>query len=197
MNVSIAIMAALFLYGPRSILDMSIRLEVSVHHLLHMRQTDFIEMHIALFLPGTILALLIWGGIHLLSRPLAAKILRLVGGLLAVAIAPLWWFGENYAIQRQYGWNPFQTLFMYEMLAVVVWVFLYSLGKWPGLFWINISILFAHGGFWIWQCGPYRIYIANWQIVPFVGLCSSLVWILYLQKSRQVLPDSFADVTRR
>jgi hypothetical protein len=185
MNVSTMIMAALLLYGSRSTIEALIRLEVTVHHFLHMRQTDFLEMHVALFLPGTILALLFWGCFQLLSPPIVAVLLRCVAGLFAVAIAPLWWLGENYAGQQQYGWNPLHVAQTYEMLAVVVWVLLYSVGRWASPSWVNVSILLAHSGFWIWECGPYsyEVHIANWQVGPFLGLCSSFVWLFYLLKS--------------
>jgi len=181
-NVGIAIMAALLLYGPRSLLGILIQLEMRVHHLLGMRQSDFVEMHVALFLPALVLGVLVWGGLRSLSNSLASDILRSFAGVLALAITPMWWLGERYAVDRQYGWNPFQALQVYEMIGIIIWVFSFSLGKWPRTFWVNLCIFLAHSGFWIWECGPYHVYISNWQVAPFVGLFSGLAWILYLRK---------------
>jgi hypothetical protein len=189
MNASTMIMAALFLYRTPPIFEMLIGLEVSVHKLLHVRQTDFIEGHIAVFLPATMLAILLSYGVRLLPGPFATWVLQTGGGLLAVTIAPLWWLGENYAIQQQYGWNPFQAVQAYEMLAVVVLVFFYSFGGWVAPVWVVFSVVLAHSGFWIWQCGPYRVFISNWQVAPFVGLCSGLVWVVYLQQGRRTWPQ--------
>lgn len=185
-NVGIWIMAAVLLYGSRLLLGTLIQLETTVHHLFHMRQSDFIEMHIALFFPALVLAGLVWRGLRSLSKSIAFEMLRSVAGVLALAMTPIWWLAERYAVDRQYGWNPFQALQLYEMVIIIIWVFLFSLGKWPRAFWVNLCIFLAHSSFWIWECGPCRLYISNWQIAPFVGFCSGLAWILYLEKFRVV-----------
>ena len=193
-SAGIAVMATIFLCGPRSLILVFIRLEVGVHHFLHIRQTDFLEMHIALFAPATILALLIFLGLHSISSVLAHEMLALAGGILALTLAPLWWSAEMYAAEQRYGWNPFMTLSTYEVIVALGWLSLVFLGKFPRNLWLNLCIFLMHSCFWIWRCGPYWGYIYDWQVAPFVSLCLGLVWMIYSQKFGILIPRP-ADYT--
>ncbi len=187
MNLAMATMAAIFLYADRSVISALGRLETLAHHLLHMRQTDFIEGRFEFFLPGMFLAICIWALLELLPRSLNEAILRNVGGIAALTVAPVWWLGLMYAAEHRYGWNPFHAPQIYETLLVVTWAIIFLTGKPKQSIRFATGILLVHGCYWIWQFGPYHptIFFYNWQIGPFVGFGSSFTWLVYLANLRK------------
>lgn len=196
LTFALAIMAAVFLYGPRPVLQSLQTMEISIHHFLHMRQTDFIVGNIEFYLPGFVAALCIWGFLRLWSgTSLVRWILRSAAGIAALALAPTWWLCLMYsyveAAARRY---PLQTGQFYELILVLVCAFLYLGGRWlvPG--WVGPLVVLAHGGFWIWQFRPYNYwaFFLKWEVSPFMGLCASLIWLLYVRH----LGDSARPIQR-
>jgi hypothetical protein len=187
MNLAMATMAATLLYADRSLISVLERLEISAHHLLHMRQTDFIEGRFEFFLPGMFLLICIWTLLELLPCSLSEVILSNVGGITALSVAPTWWLGLMYAAEHRYGWNPFYAPQMYETLLVVLWAVVFLTGKPKQSVRFAAGILLVHGCFWIWQFGPFHptIFLYNWQIAPFIGFGSSFTWLLYLAGLRK------------
>lgn len=187
MNLAMATMAATLLYADRSVISVLEGLEISAHHLLHMRQTDFIEGHFEFFLPGMLLLVCIWILLELVPRSLNELILKNVAGIAALSVVPIWWLGLTYAAEHRYGWNPFYAPQIYETILVVVWAVIFLAGEPKQSVRFAAGILLAHGCFWIWQFGPYHptIFLYDWQIGPFMGFGSSFTWLLYLADLRK------------
>ena len=186
LNIASAIIAGLFLNGPRSVVSALFRMEISIQAFLHLRQTDLHLGYLAFFLPATALTLCIWISLRLYSHTrLTQELLRTVAGFASLAAPAVCWLCEAYIGRRRYGWNPLQAIQTYELAVVLVFLTLYLAKKWPIPWWGSILIISLHFAFWFWQFGPYSLllhYGGPLVLEPIIGLSSTLAWVLYIRR---------------
>jgi hypothetical protein len=181
-NIAFVFMALVFQSGSQFAVSRLNSLEFAFNRLLHIRQTDFLRGYWEFFLPGIALAVVIFVTLRLFPAHFSYNILRSLAGISAVTLAPAL-FCVTYF--RSHGWNPFGTALFCELLVALFCVLLYLYGKWPTAKFGSLIILLLHYAFWFWQFSPFfAMFLSGWggavAVVPVVGLCSSLAWMLYL-----------------
>jgi len=186
LNVALVLMAFVLQYAPSSLISNLNRLEISVNRMMHIRQTDFITGYWSFFLPGIALALCIWVFLRVFPRAkFTRRILRSEAGFIAVGAPALWWLCATYSQSHRYGWSPFSSIQFYELLAALFCIILYLYRRRSVPNWGAIFILLLHYAFWSWQFWPLFVtLVRGWggsaAVTLLVGLCSSLLWMLYL-----------------
>ncbi len=190
LNIAFAIVALVFLYS-HTLTSALFRMDNAIQRFLHIQQTDLHFGNWAFFLTGTVLAFCIWMPLHFSSHSrLTREILRSAGGMAAISAVPFYWLCAMYSGNRRYGWNPFHSIQLYEVVLALVCVFLYLGGRWRVPWWGNLIMIFLHYGFWFRQFGTdyvLKVYGGPITLTPIIGLCTTLAWTLYV---RRVPPNS-------
>jgi len=186
LNVAFAMMVGVFEIGPPSAVSALFRMEISIQTFLPLRRTDVHLGHWAFFLPAMVLALCIWISLRLCSHTrLTQELLRTVAGFASLTAPAACWLCISYIERRRYGWNPLHAIQTYELVVVLVFLSLYLAKKWPIPWWGSVLILSFHFTFWFWQFGPFSLlmgYPGLLGLEPFIGLNSTVAWVLYIRR---------------
>jgi hypothetical protein len=174
-------------------------LEIYLNHLLHIRQTDYIRGYFEVWIPSLVSALCIWSLFRLFRHlSLTKEILRSAAGV-AILLCPsaIWTCGYE-----RNGWSfqwPYKMVFGEATLALIcLWVFLKT--PWSVARWVGVSAFLAHSLFWYWFTSD-GFQALEWGIPGYsgpagmiLGICSALVWGLYIRGLRQPHVQAAADV---
>jgi len=191
---------------PESLRMSLYRMNRSIYDALHMQYSrDLLTYDFAFLVIGVPSALCIWAFLRL-SKPssLTREILRSVSGVTAVAALPVLWSVEFRPWRA--GWYLIETMMFFEAGLAVVCVFLYLYEKLPLPAWGSGALLVTHlvpwsrefelrgEMFWILRSYPVRTHLLlEFLFVPYgrpitwvVACCSSVVWVLYVRRLRQI-----------
>jgi hypothetical protein len=169
-SVTVLLLAAPALWNPLT------NMEVFIKTTLHIRQTDLVTGHIAVWMPAIVVALCLWGILRATSNTAsAAEILRSVAGLMALFAAPI--FRLN--VIKSYGF-PYEGIPI-ELILILICTIFYLTGKWQVKFWVGATIIVLHYIFlWIVLGGhnPLPGYFGPAGII--LSFCSAEVWWIYV-----------------
>lgn len=137
----------------------------------------------AFFALAALFSLFLFISIRLIRRIFGAEqILRVVGAIISIAAAPIWWVYLNEILWPvQVGAIAKLFLSTEVVVAVVATLWYLRRGR-PVPSWSGVLILVVYYGFWskiFWYFFPDVLSFA----VPLIGLCSALAWYWYLQVS--------------
>ncbi len=196
-NFGLALMAFFFL-GRNSVIstlfemDRALSRHLSLLPSLHevpVPKDSFTSGYFAFFLPAASLAAILW---FLLLRLAQTRpvlwFLRSFAGIAALAAPPIWWLCATYRADVRGAWNPLTAIQFYELLLIIFCGFLHLSREWPIFECAMVPIVLLHYGFWFRQFGN-RLYFMGYggPITPMIGLCASLVWLLYLRQIRPLV----------
>jgi hypothetical protein len=167
-----------------------LRLEVSLNHLLGIRQTDYIRGYFTVWIPSLAIAACILILLQASRNLNVARIfLRSVAGVTIFLSPCVVWTG---LYEQQSRWSldwPYRPIWGEAVLVVgCLWAFLnvrWVIGKWIGLF-----TFLAHTLFWYFFLSD-RLNGLNWGIPHYagpagltLGIFAGLVWELYVRELR-------------
>jgi hypothetical protein len=193
-NLGLALMAFFFLCTNSAIstlfemdraLSRYLGLLPSLHELPKAKDS-FTSGYFAFFLPATALAAFLWFLLRRFAQTRSTLVfLRSFAGIAALAASPAWWLCATYRADVRDAWNPSTAIQFYELLLIIFCGILHLSRAWPTCEWGMILIVLLHYGFWFWQFGD-RLYFMGYggPIPPAIGLCDSLLWLLYLRQSK-------------
>jgi hypothetical protein len=155
-------------------------------HEVPVPKDSFTSGYFAFFLPATALAAFFWFLLRRFghTRP-TLVFLRSFAGISALAASPAWWLCATYRADVRADWNPLTAIQFYELLLIIFCGLLYVFRGWPSFEWAMVLMVLLHYGFWFWQFGD-RLYFMGYggAITPAIGLCASLLWLLYLRQTK-------------
>jgi hypothetical protein len=150
---------------------------ILVNHRVHL----LVSRSVALW---WLLAVIIFICVRLLARiAFTRALLRYAAGIVAVAGFPLLLLPPCNATGPFLSATTWSWLY-FEVVVVVVCVFLYLFGKWPTIAAPGILLLFVHFAVWGWITWQ-RIGNPFWAIYILLGFCSSVFWGLDAGKTGQ------------
>jgi hypothetical protein len=192
LNVAFGCVALALLNGPRPLTNLLTEMEMSINRFFGIRQTDFITGYWEVLIPVAVLGALIWLLLYVSRQTqLARKVLGSLAGLTGLAVAPTIWLSATYVASRRYGWDPFRAPQFFEFALVLFIAIMYVRGASPKPSWRILLLVLVHFGFWFWQFNPHPFFSTySGPVAPAIGLCSSLVWILYAHFARAVSKES-------
>jgi hypothetical protein len=147
-------------------------LEVSIKHLLGIRQTDYIAGHFALWIPSLMLAFIAWIPLRVFDRTrIVQRFLRTPAGMITVAAPPLYWLS---------WWWPYPGALIEAAVSLLVMAMV-STGKWRIPWWAMLSFLAAHYAYWYFSSDSLS-FLPGYAgpTGPVLGFCSGAVWCLYI-----------------
>ena len=151
-------------------------MEVFIKTTLHIRQTDLVTGHIAVWIPSIVIAFCLWGILRIISNTSsAAEILRSVAGLMALFAAPI--FRLN--VIKSYGF-PYEGIPV-ELLLILICTVFYLGGRWQVKFWVGATMIGLHYIFLWFVLGghnPLPGYFGPVGII--LSFCSAEVWWIYV-----------------
>jgi hypothetical protein len=169
-----------------------IHLEVSLNHLLGIRQTDYIRGYFTVWIPSLVLAMCLLTLLRfLIGLSLARWIMQSVAGIL-ILLSPtaVWTCGYE-----QNGWSlqwPYKLIWGEAALAMICFC-IFLKGPREASRKIGLSGLFGHYLFWYWFTGggfrsPNLLHWGPLYGGPFgmvLGISALLVWGLYSYRTRE------------
>ena len=182
-SVVFFIVSLVFLFEPKFSVPF-VRLEISINHLVHIRQTDLIRGYLEYSIPAMMLAFCIGIPLHVLSRTLLTNyILRSVSGILLIFSPPVFWICYYQLLGWPFGW-PYRWAPL-ELAVAGLCLACYLLGWWNIPWWFGLLLLAGHYNFWYWvpSSNPWKADYAG-PIAPILGFCSTLAWGIYNAGSR-------------
>lgn len=159
------------------------RVEARVKIFLHLRQTDYVRGYIALWLPSTLLAFLIWIVLHVSARcRFTKRFLGSAAGVITIVGPFAFWVVNLHEFSWPIGWiycaAPFETI------VALVCALRFLAGKWGAGERATFLLVAAHYIFWYYArfspnanpCDPYG---PGAFITP-LGICAALTWGAYV-----------------
>jgi hypothetical protein len=166
-----------------------LHLEVSLNHLLGIRQTDFIRGCFTIWIPSLILAACIWSVVRFLSRLSFTPVLQFLSGVTILLCPTAIWTCRLEPNGWSFQW-PYKTVWG-EAFLVTICLFLFL--KWPSSRSREIGMMafLGHCIFWYWFTSG-GFHSLNWEMPgydgPFglvLGSCSLVIWGLYAYRLRE------------
>ena len=160
-----------------------LRTETAINRSLEIRQTDFIRGYIQLWVPTSVVALILWAILRTSSRTrLATEFLRFAAGLLTLLSPPIFWTISDWSSGGRLSMPKTSAV---ESAAAFLFAvaFLRSKG-WP--WWLVALVCGTHYLFWYFA-GESRLEAVGF-IGPtgsLLGLCSSVAWCFYVLSLRK------------
>ncbi|SRR5216683_2577431 len=169
--------------------ESSLRLRINTY--LHMHPHSDIGGNTA-FLALTLgLALCIFLLLRISSRTsLTKKLLQLAGLVSLFALPASWLYVTQFVGSTTPSANLLRGLLLPELLAATICGAVYMYGRWPLQVWGSVALLVLHFSYWDAVCfGPYFWRAPFQSLFAIAGLCSSLVWGLYISDQRRMAAD--------
>jgi hypothetical protein len=152
-------------------------LEVSINHILHIRQTDFIRGYFGFGIAAVLCACAIWLLLTAFQNTATEKfVLKYVAGLAALIAPPLFFLFLNHrTVGWQLGWESAEI----SLMLAAAWLYIRRVLK--GTL-VMITILAIHNLFWFWQFGPhFSTFNYTGPLAPATCFCSAVAWLYYLK----------------
>jgi hypothetical protein len=201
LNLALASLAIIFLYRLQPLVHLLFNWEVDIRAFLRLRPTDFHEGYWAIFMPGVLVALFIWGVLRLSSHTRAThEVLRSVAGITAFVSPGTFWLCGTYIASSKNGWSALKSAQFYELILAAVCVLLYLSNAWPIPKWGDVVMILLHYTFWFWQFGPFTFFMGyGGPLAPAIALGSTVAWAVYVSGSgvhQQYIPGIDDDLAR-
>jgi len=156
-----------------------------IHHLYHF--LAYLH-HSTRYSPGLLfhtmalwwlLAVIVFVCLHLLGQIAFIRVfLRSVAGFIGVAGFPLFWLHLGNLTRLS---DAAARWLLVETIVIAICVVLYLCRKWPTNPTFSVLIVVLHFGLWGWITWD-AISIGFWSIYLLLGICTSLVWGLYIRQ---------------
>jgi hypothetical protein len=165
------------------------KLRFRINAYLHLDHHNNVGGYTALFAITLLLALCIFAVLRIFSKTLLVKeiLLSVAGGVSLLAL-PTYCLYQTHLYGSPPGApNPPHVLLLSELFAAMVYATLYLYTRRHIPAWESVSLLVLHFSLWGWLfLGiPYFWRAPLLSIFPLTGLCSCLVWGLYVSSQRR------------
>ena len=159
------------------------RLDSSLNHQLHIRQTDIVWGYWALFLPSALVTTCIWLSRRLFtSKATVGSAYHLATEIASLAAAPVAWLVATYVGSHRYGWTVVGSYQFYEVLVVLAAVLSLSRRNFRYTLWLVAAVTCLHFLFWMKQFGSLYFLDGNQgavSVLPILGLLSTIAWFAF------------------
>jgi hypothetical protein len=180
MNIALFSAAILFLAAPMLWIPFT-KIEIFIKTTFHIRQTDLVTGHFAIWIPSMALALCLWEILRVNShKSTTVQFLRSAAGLIALFAVPIF----RISTIKSYGF-PYAAIPV-ELALIFVCTTFYLSGKWQIKFWAGETVLIVHFVFlWIVLGGynPLPGYFGSAGIL--LGFCAAEAWWIYVGLSNK------------
>jgi hypothetical protein len=130
-----------------------------------------------------LLAVIIVVCVHLLGRlGIPRALVRGASGIVAVAGCPLLLLPPCNITNLLLSTTVWMFLY-FEVIVVAVCVLLYLSRRWSAKTTLGLLFLGLHSAIWGWMTWG-RIALPFWAVYLFLGLCSSVIWAVYVSQDR-------------
>jgi hypothetical protein len=109
-------------------------------------------------------------------------ILNVAGGIVAIGALPTCWLYIERALDPVSS-SPWAVWLLFVGTGAVC-VSLYSRDRWPFPIWSTVPVLTLYFSFWGWMLLQHLPHDPVGFVLPALGLCSSLVWGVFVTKRR-------------
>jgi len=179
------VLASILAQSNSSGFPLETKLKYRINDYLHLHPHNNLGGDIAPIAVILAFTFLIFSLMRILSgTALASELLRPVAGATAVLAFPGCWLYEMHSYESPGAPNPPQILLTLELLAAGVYAMFHLYKKRRISPWVGVTLLVLHYGLWSWLFlgGLYFWRAPFLSILPLAGLCSSLVWGLYVSR---------------